>query len=196
VPRVEFLYDFGSPASYIAYARMPAIAARTGAVVVHRPVLLGAVFKATGNHSPAQVPAKGKWMMDDLRRFARRHGVRFESNPFFPVNTLHLMRAAVAAEREGRLVAYSDAIFHAMWAEPRDLRDPKIVREVVARAGFDAEALLAAAEEPEIKEALRRSTEEAVARGMFGAPTFFVGGEMFFGQDRLDFVEEALRAEA
>jgi 2-hydroxychromene-2-carboxylate isomerase len=191
--RVELFYDFGSPTSYLAWVQLPRIAARTGAEIVHRPILLGGILKATGNRSPAEIPAKGRWMAQDLQRFAARYAAPFRNNPHFPVNTLPLMRGAVAAEREGRLLPYSDAMVRAMWVEARDCGDPAVFDDVVRRAGFEPGALRAASAEPAVKERLKAATEEAVARGAFGAPTMFVGDEMFFGQDRLDFVEEALR---
>lgn len=192
--RLEFFFDFGSPTTYLAHTQMPGIAQRTGAEIAYRPMLLGGVFKATGNQSPAFVKAKSKWMDGDLRAFARRYGVPYERNPWFPINTIMLMRGAVATQKQGRLGAYADAIFHAMWVEPQNLNEPQIVGGVLAKAGFEPKALLAAIEEQGVKDELRANTEEAVSRGVFGAPTFFVGEKMFFGQDRLDFVEEELRS--
>ncbi len=190
--RLEFFFDFGSPTTYLAHTQMPVIARRTGAEIEYRPMLLGGVFKATGNQSPAFVAAKSKWMDGDLKAFARRYGVPYTRNPWFPVNTMMLMRGAIAMQRQGRLVPYADAIFHAMWVEPQNMNDPQVVGAVLAKAGFEPKQLLAAIDEQSVKDALRANTEEAVARGAFGAPTFFVGEKMFFGQDRLDFVEEAL----
>ncbi len=192
--RIEFFFDFGSPTTYLAHTQMPLLARRTGAEIVYRPMLLGAVFKATGNQSPAAIAAKSKWMDADLKAFARRYGVGYARNPWFPVNTITLMRGAVAMQREGRLAPYADAIFHAMWVEPKNMNDPQIVGAVLAAAGFEPKHLLAAIEHQPVKDELRANTEEAIARGVFGAPTFFVGDRMFFGQDRLDFVEEALGA--
>jgi 2-hydroxychromene-2-carboxylate isomerase len=189
---VEFLFDVGSPASYIAYKRLPAIAERTGAVIDYQPMLLGGVFKATGNHSPAEVPAKGAWTSRDLARFAARHGVPFERNPHFPINTLHLMRGAAGLQHDTRFMPYLEAVFDAMWREPRNLGEPAEMSPVLARAGLDADEFRALIEADDTKAALKAATERAVARGAFGAPTFFVGGEMFFGQDRLDWVEDAL----
>lgn len=189
---VEFLFDVGSPASYIAYKRLPAIAERTGAVIDYQPMLLGGVFKATGNHSPAEVLAKGAWTSRDLARFAARHGVPFERNPHFPINTLHLMRGAAGLQHDTRFMPYLEAVFDAMWREPRNLGEPAEMSPVLARAGLDADEFRALIEADDTKAALKAATERAVARGAFGAPTFFVGGEMFFGQDRLDWVEDAL----
>ena len=187
---IEFFFDYGSPASYLAYTQMPGLAQRTGATIVYRPMLLGGVFKATGNQSPINIPAKGAWMMTDLPRFAKRYGVPYVRNPHFPINTLNLMRGAIAAEMEGRLIPYSDAIFRAIWAEQKRMEDPIVIAAVLRAADFDPAAMLAAIGKPEVKDKLKAVTEEAVARGVFGAPTFFVGKELFFGQDRLDFVEE------
>jgi 2-hydroxychromene-2-carboxylate isomerase len=190
--RLEFFFDFGSPTTYLAHTQMPVLAKRTGAEIAYRPMLLGGVFKATGNQSPALLAAKSKWMDGDLKAFARRYGVPYERNPWFPVNTMMLMRGAIAMQKENRLAPYADAIFRAMWVEPQNMNDPQVVGTVLAKAGFDPKAMLAAIEDQSVKDALRANTEEAVSRGAFGAPTFFVGDKMFFGQDRLDFVEEAL----
>ncbi len=186
---IEFLYDFGSPASYVAHHRLKGIAARTGAAVVHRPVLLGGVFKATGNSAPMTVPAKGRYTAHDLLRFAARDGVPFSFNPHFPINTITLMRLAAALEDDPRYLRYVDAAFDAMWRTPRNLGDGHEVAALLAAAGFDPAATLALAEAA--KDRLRAATDAAVARGVFGAPTFFVAGEMWFGQDRLDWVEAA-----
>ena len=193
---IEFFFDYGSPTAYLAYTQLPGIARRTGAKPVYRPMLLGGVFKATGNHSPVTIPAKGVWMNADLKRFAARYGVPFAHNPHFPINTLNLMRGAVAADIEGRLVPYSDAIYRAMWVDRRNMEDPIVIGGVLREAGFDPAAMMAAIGTADVKDRLRLNTEEAVARGVFGAPTCFVGTEMFFGQDRLDFVEEELRKAA
>jgi len=193
VKRLEFFFDFGSPTTYLAHTQMPRIAKETGAEVLYRPMLLGGVFKATGNQSPAFIPAKSKWMGGDLKAFAQRYGVPFKHNPNFPINTMMLMSGAVAMQRDGKLGPYVDAIFHAMWVEPQNMNDPQVVGAVLAKAGYDPKQMLAAIEDQGVKDTLRANTEEAVQRGVFGAPTFFVGDKMFFGQDRLDFVEAALR---
>jgi 2-hydroxychromene-2-carboxylate isomerase len=190
---VEFYFDFGSPYSYLAYKALPAIAAAHGAQIVWRPILLGGVFKATGNHSPIEIPAKGKWLQQDLQRWAAHYGAVFRHNPHFPINTLVLMRGAAGMQMRGTdFPGYVEAIFHAMWAEPRNLGDPAELAAVLGAAGFDADAFQALVNDAAVKERLKRDTEEAVARGVFGAPTFFVGDEMFWGQDRLDFVAAAL----
>ncbi len=194
---VEFLFDVGSPAAYLAFKRLPAICEQLGATLHWRPMLLGGVFQATGNHSPATIPAKGSYLFTDLQRFARRHGIEFRPNPHFPINTLTLMRMATGLQlREPqRLGAFVDAVYRAIWVQERDLNDAGVVANVLREAGFDPEALLALANDPAVKEQLKARTQEAVARGVFGAPTFFVGQEMFWGQDRLDFVKEALEAQ-
>lgn len=196
--QVEFFFDFGSPYSYLAYKELPRVAQRTGATIVWRPILLGGVFKATGNHSPADVPAKGNWSRTDTQRWARRYGVPFMQNPHFPVNTLMLMRGATGFQRQDETAfqRYLDAIFSAMWEQGRNLNDPAEIGAVLARAGFDPQAALALVDDAEVKQALKRATEEAVARGIFGAPSFIVDGELFWGNDRLLFVEEALGAPA
>jgi 2-hydroxychromene-2-carboxylate isomerase len=190
---VEFYFDFGSPYSYLAYKTLPGIAAAHGAQIVWRPMLLGGVFKASGNHSPAEIPAKERWLQLDLKRWAARYGAAFTRNPHFPINTLPLMRGAVGMQMRGPdFGKYLEAIFHAMWEEPRNLGEQQELAAVLRHAGFDADAFQALVGDPAVKEQLKNNTEEAVARGVFGAPTFFVGEEMFWGQDRLDFVAEAL----
>ena len=175
---------------------MPLIAQRTGAEVKYRPFLLGGVFKATGNRSPIEVPAKGAYIMADFARYAARYGVPFGIPASFPLNSLNLMRGAVAAELDGRLIPYSDAVYRAIFSERRNMEDPVVIAEVLRGAGIDPAAMMAAIGKPEVKDRLRANTEDAVARGAFGAPTIFVGKEMFFGQDRLDFVEDALKRAA
>ena len=192
----EFFFDVGSPTAYLAWTQLPGIAAQTGATLVYRPMLLGGVFKATGNASPVSVPAKGKWMGQDIARWAARYGAAFAFNPHFPINTLPLMRGAVGVQmrQPERLDAYLSAVFKAMWAQPANLGDPAVLAATLGAAGFDAQAFMAMIGDAEVKAKLVANTEEAVARGVFGAPTCFVGEAMFCGQDRLDFVREALRA--
>jgi 2-hydroxychromene-2-carboxylate isomerase len=191
---VEFWFDFGSPTTYLAYTQLPRIARETGAQLLYKPMLLGGVFKATGNASPVSVPAKGRWMSRDIERWAQRYGVPFVFNPHFPVNTLTLMRGATGLQmrQPEAFDRYFGAVFEAMWVTPRNLGDALELAAVLARAGLDVDAFTALVADPEVKAALVVRTEEAVARGVFGAPTCFVDGEMFFGQDRLDFVREAL----
>ncbi len=193
---LEFFFDFGSPASYLAYTQLPKLVADTGATLTLRPMLLGGVFKATGNSSPVSVPAKGQWMRGDLARWAQRYGVMFEFNPAFPINTLTLMRGAIGLQlrQPERLKAYCDVVFAALWQQQQNLGDPAVLAATLTAAGFEPDAFVALTADPEVKAALVAGTEEAVARGVFGAPTCFVGDAMFFGQDRLDFVREALLA--
>jgi len=193
---VEFLFDVGSPASYIAFKRLPDVAARTGATIDYQPFLLGGVFKATGNASPATIPAKGRWTSIDLDRFARRYNIPFNRNPFFPINTLHLMRGAAGLQDDPRFMGYLTAVFEAMWKDPKNLGDPAEMVPVLERGGVGVEEFRYLIERDETKARLKATTERAVERGAFGAPTFFVGAEMFFGQDRLDWVEDALREAA
>lgn len=192
---LEFFFDFGSPTSYLAWTQLPRLCAEEGATLVYRPMLLGAVFKATGNVSPVSVPAKGRWMQQDLARWVERHGASFTMNPHFPINTLTLMRGAVALQlhRPHEFERYVEVVYRAMWQQPCNLGDAAVLAQLLRGAGFDAEALLALTQHAEVKARLVANTEEAVARGVFGAPTMFVGEQMFFGQDRLDFVREALR---
>ena len=190
--QVEFFFDYGSPFSYLADTQLAALERRTGATVVYRPMLLGAVLKETGNASPITVPAKGRYMGVELHRWARRYGVPFAANKFFPINTMRLMRGAVAAQHAECFAEYHRAIYPAFWVDSANLGEPGVIRAVLDKAGLNADLILARIEEPDVKEQLRLNTEEAVRRGVFGAPTFFVGEEMFWGNDRLMFVEEAL----
>lgn len=191
--KVEFFFDVGSPASYLAWTQLESMAQRTNAKIIWRPMLLGAVFQATGNASPAAVPAKGAYMPKDLKRFSNIYEVPFNFNPFFPLNTMHLMRGATAYLEEPEFQPYLAAIFNALWSEQLNMESPKVVAEVLTKAGIDVTDFMARISETEVKERLKDTTEEAVARGVFGAPSFFVNGEMFFGQDRLSFVEIALK---
>ncbi|MES3000922.1 MAG: 2-hydroxychromene-2-carboxylate isomerase [Pseudomonadota bacterium] len=193
---LEFYFDVGSPAAYLAWTQMPGLARQTGANIEYKPMLLGGVFQATANKSPMEVHAKGRYMQDDLQRFAMRYGVPYNHNPHFPINTLMLMRAAIGVQmREpAKLIAYGDAIFRAIWVDGRNMNDAATVGAVLQAGGFDPQALLALAADPEVKERLKAVTQEAVSRGAFGAPTFFVDGRMYWGQDRLDFVKQALEA--
>jgi len=193
---LEFFFDFGSPTTYLAHTQLPKLARETGAEVRYRPMLLGGVFKATGNASPVTVPAKGRWMGADMARHAALYGVPFAFNPHFPINTLTLMRGAVGLQvrQPGSFAAYVDAVFQAMWVQPRNLGEPAEVAAVVSSVGIAPEAFMALVADAEVKAALVANTEEAAQRGVFGAPSFFVDGELHFGQDRLDFVRRALSA--
>jgi 2-hydroxychromene-2-carboxylate isomerase len=191
---VEFYFDVGSPAAYLAWTQLPRICAEANARIDYRPMLLGGVFQATGNQSPMTIAPKGRYMMGDLERFAHRYGAPFSHNPFFPINTLTLMRMATGLQmREPtRMIPFVDAVYRAIWVEGKNMNDPAVVAGVLQAAGFDAVALLALSADAEVKERLKAVTQDAVARGVFGAPTFFVGDHMYWGQDRLDFVKQAL----
>ncbi len=193
---VEFFFDVGSPASYLAYTQLPRICEQTGTTLIYRPMLLGGVFQATGNASPATIPAKGRYMFGDLERHARRYHAPFKRNPYFPINTLLLMRGATAMQlrHPERFHVYLDAMFRAIWVDERNMNDASVVAGVLHEAGLDAAMVMAEITDPEVKAALKSTTEDAVARGVFGAPSFFVGDTMFFGQDRLEFVRDALAA--
>jgi 2-hydroxychromene-2-carboxylate isomerase len=194
---IDFYFDFGSPASYLAWTQLPKIAADEGAELVFKPVLLGAIHKATNNASPATIPAKAVWMQGDLERFARLYGVGFKHNPFFPINTLALMRGATGTQMRNEQLfhQYLDVVFRAMWETPRNLGDMGTLQSVLRDGDLDAELIFSIAEDSAVKTKLRADTDDAVGRGLFGAPTMFVGDTMFFGQDRLDFVRHALRPE-
>jgi 2-hydroxychromene-2-carboxylate isomerase len=197
MPKVEFHFDFGSPNSYLAHLVIPEIEQRSDAKFEYVPILLGGVFKLTNNRSPVESMAgiknKPQYESLEMRRFVRRYNItRFALNPFFPVNTLLIMRGAVAAQREGVFTRYVDEVFKAMWAEPKKMDDPEVVRAALKQSGFDADSLLALTQDPEVKDRLLQNTQESVARGTFGSPTFFVGKEIFFGKDRLRDVEEEI----
>jgi 2-hydroxychromene-2-carboxylate isomerase len=196
----EFLFDFGSPNAYLSHEAIPAIEKRTGVKFVYVPILLGGIFKATNNKSPAETLAgvknKREFHAVETERFLRRFHVKpYVWNPHFPVNTLNLMRAAIAAELEGVFDRYVEAAFHHMWREPKKMDDPEVAMTAIASSGLDAQKLFARAQEPEVKARLIKTTEEAVARGAFGSPTFFVGKEMFFGKEQLREVEEMVTGE-
>jgi 2-hydroxychromene-2-carboxylate isomerase len=191
----QFMFDFGSPNAFLSHEAIPAIEQRIGVKFEYLPVLLGGIFKATNNRSPAETLAgiknKREFQAIETDRFLRRFGVKpYTPNPFFPVNTLNLMRAAIAAQMDGVLEKYVDAAFHHMWVEPKKMDDPEIAVAALTASGLDAKRLFARASEPEIKTKLIQNTQSAVDRGAFGSPTFFVGNEMFFGKEQLRDVEE------
>lgn len=193
----EFLFDFGSPNAFLSHEAIPAIEKRTGAKFEYVPVLLGGIFKATNNKSPAETLAgvknKREFHALETERFVKRFGVKpYVMNPFFPVNTLNLMRAAVAAQLEGVFEKYVDAAYHHMWVEPKKMDDPEVAVKALTSSGIDAAKLLARSQEPEVKAKLIENTQKAVDRGAFGSPTFFVGKEMFFGKEQLREVEEMI----
>ena len=192
---LEFYYDYGSHYSYLADTQVEVIATRAGAAVVRKPMLLGGVVKATGNASPMTVQQKSKWSAFDMPMWARHYGVPFKPNPFFPVNTLALMRGAAAAQIDGSFERYHPAIYKAMWVDGRNLNDMAEIAAVLTEAGLDARQIGNRIQEQDVKDRLKATTDEAVARGVFGAPTSFVGDMMFFGNDRLPFVEMALKGD-
>jgi len=194
-PAPQFLFDFGSPNAFLSHEAIPAIEKRTGVKFEYVPILLGGIFKATNNKSPAEslagIKNKPEFQVVETERFVRRFAVKpYTPNPFFPVNTLNLMRAAVAAQFEGVFETYVDAAFHYMWVEPKKMDDPEVALKALAGSGLDAAKLFARAQEPDVKAKLIANTQAAVERGAFGSPTFFVGKEMFFGKEQLREVEE------
>jgi 2-hydroxychromene-2-carboxylate isomerase len=199
MPPVEFHFDFGSPNAYLSHLVIPDIERRTGAAFTYVPILLGGVFKMTNNRSPAESMAGIRNRLEyerlETQRFIARHSItRFQRNPFFPVNTLTLMRAAVAAERLGVFPRYVDEMFRHMWAEPKKMDDPAVLRAALTESGLDADQLLQLAQDQGVKDKLLANTAASVERGTFGAPTFYVGDEIFFGKDRLGDVEAEILA--
>jgi 2-hydroxychromene-2-carboxylate isomerase len=198
--KVQFLFDFGSPNAYLAAKVIPEVEKRTGVGFDYVPVLLGGIYKLTGNSSPADylkgIRNKREYMEVESQRFIGRHGITtFRKNPFFPVNTLQLMRGAVAAQAEGMFWQYFYAVYRHMWEEPKKMDDPEVMAAALRSSGIDVERIAAKAQEPEVKSRLVQLTENAVARGAFGSPTFFVNDEMFFGKDQLRDVEEEILAQ-
>jgi 2-hydroxychromene-2-carboxylate isomerase len=196
---VLFYFDFGSPNAYLAHRLIPAIEQRTGARFDYVPILLGGIFKLTNNRSPMEafgaVRNKLAYEARETERFIARHGLTaYRMNPHFPVNTLKIMRGAVAAQREGVFAPYLEAVFRAMWEDGLKMDDPAVIAEALSAAGLEAAAILARSEDPEVKQALIANTEAAVEAGAFGSPTFNLGGELWFGKERLRDVEEALVA--
>jgi 2-hydroxychromene-2-carboxylate isomerase len=192
-----FYFDFGSLNAYLAWRMLPGIERRTGARFDQVPVLLGGIFKATGNRSPVEayagVPAKLAYEFREIDRFVARHGLdEFQMNPHFPVNTLGLMRGAVAAEAEDLFEPYVAAVYHFMWEDPRKLDDPEILEAALEEAGLPGEELIALAGDQAVKDQLVANTQDAVDHGVFGLPAFVVAGELYFGKDRLREVEEAI----
>jgi 2-hydroxychromene-2-carboxylate isomerase len=189
---LEFFFDFASTYSYLASTQVEALAARHDARLAYRPMVIGAVFKATGNDMPARIPAKARYMRDDMVRWSEYYGVPFKMSSHWPANTVKAMRLVLVGEDEGKAGAVVRAAFHAMWADDQDLTADATLRAVAASAGLDADHALAAIESAEVKDRLRKNTDEAIARGAFGAPALFVGDQLFWGNDRLHFVEAAL----
>ena len=191
---VEFVFDVGSPTTYLAWTQLPRIARECDAEIIWTPVLLGGIFKATGNVSPVSVPAKGRWMLADLARSARQFGVPMHFNPHFPINTLYLMRGATALLGEPEFQPYLTSVFTALWVGGANLGEPSELAAALERAGLDPGEFQAMIERPAVKDRLKEATASAVERGVFGCPTFFVGEDMYFGQDRLSQLADAIKA--
>ena len=199
VPKVEFHFDFGSPNAYLSHLVIPEIERRQGVRFDYVPVLLGGVFKLTGNRSPGETLAgirnKPEYQQLETQRFLRQHGItRYKPNPFFPVNTLMIMRGSVAAQKLGVFERYVDEVYRHMWSEPRKLDDPAVLRVALIESALPADELFELAQTPEVKNGLLANTQRSVERGTFGSPTFFVGDEIFFGKDQLRDVEEEIAA--
>jgi 2-hydroxychromene-2-carboxylate isomerase len=197
---VEFHFDFGSPNAYLSHLVIPEIEARTGVPWVYVPVLLGGVFKATNNVSPAVslqgIKNKPEYQALEIQRFVKKHNItNYHWNPHFPVITLQVMRGAIVAQRDGFLAKYVDEIYRHMWAEPKKMDEPDVIRAALEESGLPADVVLEGIQDPEVKQQLIRNTEDSVARGVFGSPSFFVGDELFFGKDRLREVEEEIEAQ-
>ncbi len=200
-PAPQFMFDFGSPNAYLAHKAIPAIEQRIGVKFDYVPVLLGGIFKATNNKSPAETLAgvknKREFHALETERFLKRFGVsNYVWNPHFPVNTLNLMRAACARQIDGGLEAYVESAYKHMWAEPKNMADPEIAMEAFASDGIDAEALFERSHKPDVKARLMANTQDAVERGAFGSPTFFVGNEMYYGKEQLREIEDVYRQTA
>ncbi|HIK87033.1 MAG TPA: 2-hydroxychromene-2-carboxylate isomerase [Alphaproteobacteria bacterium] len=190
---VTFYFDYGSPATYLAWTQINNIIEEANATLTMIPMLLGGVFKETGNVSPATVPAKGKWMNNDLKKHAELYNVEFNSNSFFPINTLNLMRGAIAAQNMDIFQKYSEAIFTGIWVKDLNLGDISILQDYLDKSDINTVKLFDLAQSDEVKTILIQNTKEAVAKGVFGAPTFLIGDELIFGQDRLNFLKLALK---
>ena len=200
ISRVEFHFDFGSPNAYLSHLVIPAIEDRTGTTFTYVPILLGVVFKATNNVSPAVslkgIKNKPAYYTLETRRFLKKHAItQYAWNPHFPVNTLQLMRGAVFAQKQDCYARYIEAVYQHMWAEPKKMDDPDVVRAALVSSDLPADEIMAGIQQPEIKQQLIQNTEDSVARGVFGSPSFFVGAELFFGKDKLVEVEEEIEAQ-
>jgi 2-hydroxychromene-2-carboxylate isomerase len=195
-PRIEYFFDVVSPASYLAWTQLPALAAQTGATIEYRPMFLPGLFKEAGSSSPISVAAKGKWMFADLSRFARKYDVPFRLNDKFPMNSIAMMRGLIAWRDREEFFAMAGRFFDAVWVSNRNVTDPAELRLIVEEAGVDPREFEEQIADPAVKQSLIESTAEAARRGAFGAPTFFVAGEMYWGQDRLEFVRDAALRQA
>jgi len=190
----DYYFDVGSPTAYLSWTQMPKLIEETGASINYKPVLLGGIFKASGNATPVSVPAKGKWMMSDMALWANKYGVPLKMNSKFPVNTLYLQRGLLAYKDHANFVSLGDAIFDGMWVSNKDMTDMETVAGIVASAGIEPVEFGEKINDAKVKQELISATEEAVNNGLFGAPSFIVDGKLFFGQDRMEFVKEALNS--
>ena len=189
---VEFYYDFGSPTCYLAFYKLRQLEEEGKLEIEYCPILLGGVFKSIGNSAPANIPAKGKYMFDDIIRYAQRYGFEYNFNPHFPLNTLNLMRSAVGMIGDDRFVDFNDILFKAIWRDKKNMGDPEVVKEVILEGGFDLNKIFALSTDQKVKDELKERTGKAVERGLFGAPTMFFDGKMYWGQDRIFMIEEKL----
>lgn len=189
---IELYFDFGSPTTYLAYHRLKWIEKTYNVNVILTPVLLGGIFQATGNQSPVAIPLKAAWMDTDLKCYAELYDVEFEMNPYFPINTLYLMRGAIVAQREGFFDTYVEAVYDAMWHAPKNLGDMAVLSSVLESAGLDVDTILRGVNDPTVKSELKDNTETAVKRGVFGCPATFFRDQLYFGQDRLFMIEQQL----
>lgn len=190
--QIDFYFDVGSPAAYLAWTQLPKLMQETGATINYKPMFISGVFKLTGNDTPITVPAKGRWIFEDFARWAKRYNVPLVVNSKFPVNSLYMMRGIIAHKNDDRFMALVNTMFDAMWVSNKDVTDPNIMAEIASSAGVNSQDFAEKLQSPDTKQLLIDATQEAVDRGVFGAPTFFVGEEMHFGQDRMDFIAEAL----
>ena len=189
---VEFYYDFGSPTCYLAFYKLRQLEEEGKLKIEYRPILLGGIFKTIGNSAPANIPAKGKYMFQDIIRYAKRYGFDYNFNPHFPINTLSLMRSAVGMLEDARFVELNDVLFKAVWRDQKNMGDPETVKEVIEKGSFDVNKIFALSTDQRVKDELKERTVKAVERGLFGAPTMFLDNEMYWGQDRIFMIEELL----
>ena len=197
--QTEFHFDFGSPNAYLSHLVIPQLEQRTGVSIKYLPVLLGGVFKATNNVSPAVsmqgIKNKGEYAQIETQRFVSKHNITaYNRNPFFPVNTLQIMRGAVYADQNGFLDTYVNEIYHHMWSDPKKMDDPQVMADALTSSGLPTEDILSGIQDPDIKKGLITNTERSVAMGTFGSPTFFVDSEIFFGKDKLDEFESLIKS--
>ena len=197
---IKFLFDFGSPNAYLSHLVIPDIEKRTGEKFTYVPALLGGIFKMTNNASPAitlqGIKNKPEYVQLEMERFLKKHEItNFQFNPHFPVNTLQIMRGAIVAQREGFFEKYADIMYKNMWSEPKKLDDPEVIKAVLSESGLPVDDVMNGIQDPDVKQQLIANTEDAVANGVFGSPSFLVGKELYFGKDRLRDVEEEIESQ-